>query len=291
MTISKELHNLKKELAAHSIKVAEDGATIFGINGPKQLPIRDAVKYLKTHAVENAMYLMKLWNEASTVCTPKGHYPSDEITQKLFVAAVKHLLKQAANCRPLKENGCYHKLFKLAQSDISEVSHHMMSKFVEYRLAIDWVTHLVEYDDYRAELLETYASVNESPAVKTALYFGRDFDNPGEKSIPWNLYRDRLTKHRAEPTPPNEEKNEIERSNEWRTEKGMSEVSEHGFLDDYDEISKGLNFKKRSRNTMQNIWEENQKWRDYSTVEFGARSIDDKDNLAPHEKSTSIYRR
>jgi hypothetical protein len=284
------LPKLVQELAVHSIRVHSDGSVVIldpNDSSVKQPPlaIAQAISKLRANASDNAQYALKVWANIAEACHATGAFPSNDITRRMFISAVKHLLKQSQQSVALKENGTFHALVSASRQDITVFSEEVQNKVIESRLVIDWVSHLVAYDQYRVELLEVYFAMRSHQQTKLAFGpFQRDLDIPEEKAIPWSLWKDHLLKTRGEQTPSNEEKDPRERDMELRTELGMDDTSEHGFLDEYDEIAHGKNFKKRMRNTMGSFWAHNQKDKDFGSVEFGARAWGDKNNLGPHEQ-------
>jgi hypothetical protein len=284
--MTEPLDMLRKELAAHSVRVNPDGGVVVFGSGEdvRHLSVAEAVTSLRSAAAENADYLVKLWHRASTVtrCEP-GHHRTTASTQRMFASAVKHLVKRASANNYLSEYGLDAKLGVALQRDVASYSQQQMDEVIDSRLAIDWMEHLVGLDHYRADLLETYAAVRDSGRPKLA--YGpsaRNFDNENERAIPWEQYKDTLMKHRSSPNEPGTEESLLEQNREFHVEDGQQDQSEHGFLDEFDEIAHGVNFKKRRRSTMYDLWLKNQKMRDPRGAQEGARPWGSTD-VNPHE--------
>lgn len=233
------------------------------------------------------------WIAAARAATPGGPCPAHPSARAMFVAALKSLAKVASEHPAVSKSPARRAIEAACHADGARFSYDQMDRFVQARLVIDWAGHLAALCAYRAEVVEAYATVSAAPAKKTASIFGRNLDLPGESVIPWRTYYgDVVHRNRHEQPQTSREETNMEQHQRLRQDLGMVDQS-GGFLDHYDEIDDEVTHSRRFRDrrgTMQQIWDNNQKWKDFSSVEFGARSWGDTSNLAPHEKNISLYR-
>jgi hypothetical protein len=291
------------ELAAHRVGVRPDGAVTLQPLSPTSedatyfASAKEAAAHVRGKSEENAEFLLSLWKQvAAALPTTIEKYPSNDGTRRMFISALKHLCVLAGTSKMLGHLGVTHSLHASLLEDSSGFSQDVMSRVVDFRLAIDWVAHLVEFDRYRAELLDALAmgkGVLNDPSVKIASYGsnGRDFSIPESFGTPWFMIRSTLRNHRAEPTPDDDG---IDRSMRWRTEKGLEESpqGEHGQLDHQyerivDQVTHGRYFKRPS-GTMADIFDNNQKWMDHSSDGW---TFDQPENFGPASQRTSILGR
>ena len=227
---------LVKELSAHKIKVDQSGQVSISRSGQAAhfSSVSEAIQHIQTKAKENASFLAKLWTEVANLGHKVVAGPSNESTQRLFVAALKFLVKQSHEIPSLKKAYAY--MRQMLMLDITMFSEQMMSKVVDYRLAIDWVTHLVAYDSYRAQLLHAFSMGQQGQGVKTAQGFG---SVPGgnyayTEATPWELYELPTERKIGEdPTP-------FDNEREFRFRSGVKGDSG---MEDYDTPTLGKHFK------------------------------------------------
>ena len=277
-----DLAKLKRELAAHSVRVNPDGGVvIYSGEGQQQFKVSEAIEHIRSKAAENGQYLLKLWHEASDLTLDQGHFPSNDLTRRMFISAVKHLCKQSMQSEALKAEGIYDHFREACRNDATVYSHSTMSQLVDFRLAIDWISHLVAYDTYRAELLEAYDHFRTAQTVKTAAGgTSRSYDFPEDKPMPWWQYKDQLYQQGTDRGPKEQDRQRVK-------EDAVKDQGDNGtILDEYDEIAHGMNFRKRMRGTMLDMWQKNQIDRDPRGAQEGARPWGSTD-VNPHEKTLS----
>lgn len=144
---------IRKELAAQGI-VPTDGNTCQW-NG-RRLSFDQCKKKLLSSAADNKRILLRLWTEVAEHLGQKETGEPCPVARSMFVPAVQSLYALASNFAKLHENGVVAALKQALNNDSNAYSRLIMSKVVEFRLAIDWVHHLVRRDLYLCALIDAY---------------------------------------------------------------------------------------------------------------------------------------
>ena len=182
------------ELAAHNIVMNDQGLTLHNRTGQRQFATPEELQqHLTSHADQNAVFLMKLWREVVTLADHRGQFKPNEGIQRMYVDALRHLAKLATESKVLTSVGAGRALTRMLREDVHAYSQDTMSRFVDFRLAIDWVIHLIGYDKYRASLLMALAHKERllGDNIKTAWALERDYSyslSDDYRGAPWNLY-------------------------------------------------------------------------------------------------------
>lgn len=178
------------ELAAHKIVIDDAGSfTLHAREGSKQFSsAKEIATFLKNHASSNSEFLLKLWQEVSRHQELFGEYPVNDGTRRLFVSAMKHLVRLSSESKILNHHQIHNRLSQVLETDANNYTEDDMNRFIGYRLAIDWVSYIVAYDLYRASLcmatLNKEKETNDSP--KTAGVLSQDLSFT--EMQPWKDY-------------------------------------------------------------------------------------------------------
>jgi hypothetical protein len=287
-----ELAIIKEEIETNGVKFLE--GDYFSVDfGTKSAEVEksDVVDALRANSQSTAKLIDRLWFDLTQINVDSDRrVASSENIQRLFISSLKRLTNFAESHQSYISGHIRDKLLDISSTDISSISQDVQIQIIEAQLAITWLRHVANRDEYRAELLEAYFELLKNPLNKSAQSIMRNLDLPRQRAIPWDKYQDRLSKHRAERRS-GEETSGIEREQELRTDQGMHGQSNKGFLDHYDEVANGYRFKARSSSTMADLYQNNQKMIDYNSGEFGLHEWGDTDNLGPHEQNLNRYRR
>lgn len=147
---------LKKELAIHGIIV--NGANLKTTKGV--LPIGHAIALHKAKAKVAFSLTEKLWNEVSEILkepSPKNGKSAEGI-DNIFIHSLQGLKRMVylfpglTNFAQVEDSLCW-----ALSRDINEFSYRTMSKIIEYKLAIEWVSHIVAKNLYIKALITRYA--------------------------------------------------------------------------------------------------------------------------------------
>jgi hypothetical protein len=193
---------LVNELAAHQITVQQDGNVVlhtsYASSKSGTFAPADLSRHLLSKAKENSTFLMSLWTGLIKLGPDHISHPGNEGTRRLFVSAIQHLVRLSGTSRILAKAGVHLILCRNLLEDVAKFSQDIMNKVIDYRLAIDWVSHLVSYDMHRAELVEAlklrpHIETTSSSTVMSKLAFSpftRDFSYTSAE--PWTTYKDSL---------------------------------------------------------------------------------------------------
>ena len=173
-----------KELLVNGI-VLQNGSVI--INDATSLSYKEACRYYKNKAKKAYEILCDLWGDVVSVLQQRNcaqTLPSDGIDY-VFIRALQGL-KRIVHLYPgLKEYDKVDDALCMALcSDINTFSYNVMSKIIEYKLAIEWLTHLISRNLYIRSLL-IFAKYNKTLSVKAKGVHGpySNLDLPMEERV------------------------------------------------------------------------------------------------------------
>ncbi len=266
------------DLRTLAVRVNGDGTVTIADHSLHTLSPSKAMTHLEKRMHANASFLCGLWKQASERIKPGMVTASRDGYRSLFVSAAVGLSENA----PLILKPAFTKLAVL-QNRIAESD---MSRLIDYRLSVDWMRNLVAQDARRIYLI----NMLYSPLAKKAQQagFGRNYDDPTIKAIPWDqYYEDFLDTHRGDAPNPRRDLSEREKEERLRSQQGaaMDPDNDHGtILTAYDDIANGLfdgtHLEGNHEDTMQDMFENNEKWMDHSTDEERLGVDEDKGPLS-----------
>lgn len=180
---------LKSELAMYGIKVDGDKSLIYRGNKEMSMPVGDMLQHLKKEVATNKIMFYSLWDAMNDEFQSYHFMPtaSNESTQRMFIAAVKHLYNMSRQIRMIMK---YARLMHIALSqDINVFNETFMSNIVDFSIGINWADNLVCSDMYRIKLLTCYIKEFGITAQtsKTAAYMDENTDINGVQG-PWSNF-------------------------------------------------------------------------------------------------------
>jgi hypothetical protein len=149
-------NELLKELLVHGIVIQNN--TVI-INDNTTLSFRDARKYYKKKSQSAYDILCDLWVDIVNLLEKRNCAKTSaaEGVDNIFIHALQglkrlvHLYPGLADHAKIEDTLC----MSLC-SDINTFSYNVMSKIIEYKLAIEWLTHLISKNLYIRSLLLAY---------------------------------------------------------------------------------------------------------------------------------------
>jgi hypothetical protein len=159
------LELLEKELSIHGIKVLPQG--FIEVEGMGKMPIQTAISAFKKKARNAYGIVSKLWTDLADTLessVPSNSPPTEGI-ENIFVYAVQGLKRAVALYPGLSDfERVDAALCRTLCSDTKSVSYKTMSKVIEYKLAIEWVGHIISRNLYiRSMLVQFYALRRKKP--------------------------------------------------------------------------------------------------------------------------------
>lgn len=157
MKQSQKNNSIITELAIHGISITDDGQCMSNMQGENKtikMPIKSKIKEIDYEIDEFIEGLKGFWHKACLLLSKDTgiNYRVSSVTQKLFIDSVKHLYKLSSKHEYLKQTDY---LFKqVLNSDSVLFSEMTMSKFIDYRICIDYLNHLIEDSYFCKHLLE-----------------------------------------------------------------------------------------------------------------------------------------
>lgn len=147
--------DILKELNAHNITV-QNGTVIIGDNN---MGVNQSIKYYKDKSQKTYEILIDIWNEVKDLLLNRScreTVPSSGI-DSIFIFAMQDLKRFLYLYPSLNNfNDILSCLQNALDADINTFSHECMSKIIEYKLAIEWLSHLVAKNLYIKSLLIAY---------------------------------------------------------------------------------------------------------------------------------------
>jgi len=173
---------LIRELAAHGIHVI-DGKSYHWKD--EKFSFDQIRMSLKSITKDNKKILLRLWGEVSEVLQKKETGDSDEMSELLFVPAIKGLYVLSSQFKYLKENGVCESLKAALSSDSNSFSRLVMNKVIDFRLAIEWMHHLIRRNMYLQYLIEYHRISLKSKNVEASGVSGpwSNLDLPMEERV------------------------------------------------------------------------------------------------------------
>ena len=158
---------LRKELIAQDV-LSSDGNS-YHWRG-QEVSFDFCKKQIRLSAAKNKKLLLRLWTELAEQLAKRGTGDSCPIARSMFIPAIKSLCVLASNFKKLQENGVVDSIKSALNEDSESFSRLVMSKVIEFRLAIEWLHHLVRRDLYLAAILDAYrkSQVHPQPVVASA---------------------------------------------------------------------------------------------------------------------------
>lgn len=153
---------LEKELMAQGIRPTDGGRCICR---GQTLSLAQCEKNLLAALKENKRILLRLWVELSENIGTLGSGESSAMYLSMFVPALQSLYSLASMFPQLQNNGVVSALKKSLSADSNSFSRLVMHKVIEFRLAIDWMHHLVRKDLYLVYLIRSYTSAMKNRSV------------------------------------------------------------------------------------------------------------------------------
>lgn len=147
---------LERELKVNGIECLDRNNVVY--HGTT-MPMRKCCGLLLKSSRGNKKVILKLWEDLSRELDNKNTGSSCSMTSLLFIPAVKLLYKLSQKFDLLKSNGTVDSLKRAVDCDVLSYSGKVMSNVVEYRLAIEWVNHLIRKDLYSHALLKKYCEL------------------------------------------------------------------------------------------------------------------------------------
>lgn len=154
-----------KELAAQGIHPT-DGNTCQW-RGQK-IPFDQCKKLLAKSSNTNKRLLLRLWGELTEHLSKRDTGEPCPVARSMFVPALQSLYALASSFDRLRTNGVTDALKAALNEDSDSFSRLVMSKVVEFRLAIEWVHHLVRRDMYLCALIDAYKRSLLKPRIEAS---------------------------------------------------------------------------------------------------------------------------
>lgn len=175
----------KSELAMYGVLLEGDKCVVIENGERSTVPADEEYHRLASAVDEKKALLKELWVEVVRNCmspTAAINAGSDR-TGRMFIDAIKHLYTLSVKRKMPAQQ--YFK--RLLARDINSFSESFMSKIVDLKIGIDWVTHLVYADKYRMRILRALAKVH--PNEKEASVSGpwANLDLPMQERV-WSYH-------------------------------------------------------------------------------------------------------
>ena len=148
------------ELEARSVCVVSDNECI--LEG-STMSLAECYRSLKKRSTSNKKLIYNYWQDIvklSSRIDEKGEVCKD--IRKLFVPAVKSIYNLSYKYDHLRVDGTCNVLQEMLSVDSDRYNGNVMSKFVDYRIAIEWLDHLIYRDLYICALIRRYARVGKA---------------------------------------------------------------------------------------------------------------------------------
>jgi len=148
------LELLEKELSVHGVSIHPGG--IIEISGYDSLPVREAISVFRDKAKGSYGIVSKLWTDLASLLSESSHMNSKppEGIENIFVYALQGLKRMMFLFPGLKDFDAIEKVLNESLNrDINHFSYKTMSKVIEYKLAIEWVSHLISRNLYISYLM------------------------------------------------------------------------------------------------------------------------------------------
>lgn len=177
---------LKKEMIVQGIIPL--GKNTYQWNG-QNFSFDQLKKQIASSEKKHKTLLFRLWTELAEQVSKRESGESCLLTCSIFVPAIQSLYALANSFPELQKNGVASSLKDALQQDSSSFSRLVMSKVVDFRLAIDWMHHLVRRDIYLRKLVSYY--IQEMKKQQTAVAGAStgpwsNVDLPmNERVVPW----------------------------------------------------------------------------------------------------------
>lgn len=156
---------IAKELAHHGLTIG-DGHIMLQDNSKHNT--RDAAKIYKSKAKQSYKIIAKLWMDLAQTLNSRQKLSSDPLDgiDDIFIHAITGL-KKLLRLFPSLDNFDFINLSIRAalDSDIRTFQYSTMSKVIEYKLAIEWLSHLISKNLYIKSLIY-YSQVKEQKQVE-----------------------------------------------------------------------------------------------------------------------------
>lgn len=163
---------LEKELSIHGISLSPNGLVKLEKG---EVPLGHAAAVYKTKARSAYNMIAKLWEDLSVLLEnqqPQQSKPPEGI-ENIFVHCLQGLKRMIYLYPGLSlfeqiEDSICSGLCK----DVNSFSYKTMSKVIEYKLAIEWISHIIAQNLYIRYLLVTYSSIklNKSTVIAKGVH-------------------------------------------------------------------------------------------------------------------------
>jgi len=172
------LELLEKELSIHGVSILKGG--VVEVSGKGGFPVRDAIYLFKNKSKVAYKLVCKLWADLSStleeVCEKKSHPP--EGVENIFVYSLQDLKRMLHLYPSMPDFNRIEKTISSALSkDINSFSYRIMSKVIEFKLAIDWVSHILKRNTYICSLIGYTYSLKRQSKQTNAAGVGGPFSN------------------------------------------------------------------------------------------------------------------
>lgn len=159
---------LAKELSIHGVSLSPKGLVKMEKG---EVPVGHATSLYKVKARSAYNISEKLWGEIKDLLSkpnPQQSQPPEGI-ENIFVHCLQSLKRMIYLYPGLADFESIEKaLCKALCTDINDFSYRTMSKIIEYKLAIEWVGHIIAKNLYIRYLLILYSKVITNKQVVTA---------------------------------------------------------------------------------------------------------------------------
>lgn len=135
-----------------------DKCTIIEDGHRAIVPAAEEYHRLEAGIAEKKAMLKELWIEVIRACMspPAAINAGSDRTGRMFIDAVKHLYTLSVKKRlPVQRQ-----FKRILARDINSFSESFMSRIIDIKIGIDWVTHLVYADHYRMRILRALSKVH-----------------------------------------------------------------------------------------------------------------------------------
>jgi len=144
------LELLERELSVHGITIL--GRNVCKYKG-REMVIPSCIKLKQSSIKKNKKLLLSLWKGVAEEIAKTNTGDSCSITRRIFIPAIKSLYGQSLRFSELRDNGVADALKTAIGSDSDNFSGSIMSRVVDFRLAIDWLDYLIRRELYCCCLL------------------------------------------------------------------------------------------------------------------------------------------
>lgn len=175
-----------KELESYGVKPQSASSCVY-FGKPMHIEMCD--RQLRSYIAANKQVAARLWQDLMKVFQSGSSSPGDAPAayQQIFVNAIQSLYSLASGFEKLHECGVVKTLKSVLSQDIQCIPTLVMSKTLEFHLAIEWIDFLIRQDIYIRSLIRSYQMQHRSAATVTASGPWSNVDLPMlERVWPWH---------------------------------------------------------------------------------------------------------